>query len=77
MLGHDLQHRPVCAIVQALRPGEAARVHSDHPVGPRWVLPPRVGCVRMGQKGQWTTIGWCGWARQHAPAPDSSQESPQ
>jgi uncharacterized protein (DUF2249 family) len=34
MLGHDLQHRPICAIVQALRPGEIARVRSDHPVGP-------------------------------------------
>ena len=34
VLGHDMQHRPVCAIVRALRPGEAARVRSDHPVGP-------------------------------------------
>ncbi len=34
MLGHDLQHRPICAIVHALRPGETARVHSDHAVGP-------------------------------------------
>jgi uncharacterized protein (DUF2249 family) len=33
-MGHQLQHRPVCAIMQALRPGEKARVRSDHPVGP-------------------------------------------
>jgi uncharacterized protein (DUF2249 family) len=33
-LGHDLQHRPVCAIMQALRRGERARVRSDHPIGP-------------------------------------------
>ncbi len=34
MLGNSIQHRPICAIVHALRPGESARVHSDHPVGP-------------------------------------------
>lgn len=34
MLGHDVQHRPICAIVRALRPGETARVRSDHAVGP-------------------------------------------
>jgi len=34
IVGHDLQHRPICAIVRALRPGELARIRSDHPVGP-------------------------------------------
>lgn len=34
MLGHSLQHHPICAIVHGLRPGESARIRSDHPVGP-------------------------------------------
>lgn len=34
MVGHGAQHRPICAVVRALRPGESARVRSDHPVGP-------------------------------------------
>ena len=34
VFGHELQHRPICAVVRALRPGETARVRSDHPVGP-------------------------------------------
>ncbi len=34
MLGGSAQHRPICAILHALRPGESARVWSDHPVGP-------------------------------------------
>ncbi len=34
LLGQDLGHRPLCAIVEALRPGETARVRSDHEVGP-------------------------------------------
>ncbi len=34
LLGPDLGHRPICAIVDALRPGETARVRSDHEVSP-------------------------------------------
>lgn len=34
MFSNGLQHHPICAVVRALRPGESARVRSDHPVGP-------------------------------------------
>lgn len=34
LLGQSLQHRPICAIVDGLASGEAARIHSDHSVGP-------------------------------------------
>lgn len=34
LLAHSAHHGPICAVVQGLSPGDHARVHSDHPVGP-------------------------------------------